>query len=1014
MSHGGIDRDILHNRIVGGEVSVAGAWPWIVQITDKYGQYCSGVIVGNHFVLTAQPCVFNAEPNEIFIVAGAFKVNTPEESRAIYSVSSIHCNEDIYSSEDAICVLHTSEEIQYTNFVQPMCLPDESDVFSEGARCFLAGWGETLTNEEDESRLHELDMPLFSDSHCSKYYQQKNIRSYSPDDHLCAGYFDQRGACTGDAGGPLMCLLGGSPTVAGILSWSEGCRLDSVPAVFSDIHPQLTFIKSVMDDPCLQQPCQNEGVCSVASDGGYKCSCKESYGGPICENDLTDVDDCADSPCQNEGICTDKLGGFDCECSDKFYGPTCAEEISSCSEHINTVALTGPRARYPWSAFLRLAGGSPFCSGTIIGKRHVLTAASCVYNVDSSLISVEYGSEGSSSIVSDAVADVHIHPMYIFYESASRTYDIAIVRLAHDLEYDNYVQPACLPKDADLENGRQCKLNGLGSNGQINEAKVNGVMMDYCKTWNKGEVLDTEFQICTSYAEEPADTCSSGVGGAVWCFGEFNNPEIYGITTFGKQCDEDGTPGVATSVFAFKNWINSHLERDSSSCEGVTKCDPGVCVEATESDKYIVQYPGFVCQGLDACEDGIDQCPIESTCVTDKTVDAGYTCDCGSGYKLEDFECVDIDECADAVCGDMQQCWNTVGSFKCICRTGTENVNGTCVDIDECASEDACGINAECTNIENGGGFDCTCPEGFEGDAYRECKRPPQYCNHPKSENTVKSSVILLGCMPPFKDGTECSTRCTGGKELNTENPKVTCNCIEPDGGCTWDQTEIECVKPTKATTTASTQVGAPTTPKPKAPECQALNTLYSVMPPVHLECDLGAPVNGAKCLIKCNEQGARSSRPEINCRCNGQKCKWAEWKQLRKNEIKCMSLSASSSSSKGNKGDKGSDRGESADPMCPPMPKTLKKYFSKDVDFSCGTTEPFTGTCKASCKNGDKINVPKLSCKCKKSKCKVKELKKIKKVGFGCSGMERTGNRLSFDNAKCPDPYEAYGHHFR
>lgn len=104
---------------------------------------------------------------------------------------------------------------------------------------------------------------------------------------MCAGYFDQRGACTGDAGGPLMCLHGGSPMAAGILTWAEGCRLESTPAVFSDIKHQLSFIKSVINNPCLGEPCQNSGTCVENDDGlGYKCECDWGFAGNNCEIDL--------------------------------------------------------------------------------------------------------------------------------------------------------------------------------------------------------------------------------------------------------------------------------------------------------------------------------------------------------------------------------------------------------------------------------------------------------------------------------------------------------------------------------------------------------------------------------------------------------------------------------------------------------------------------------------------------------------------------------------------------------
>ena len=150
------------------------------------------MIINDHFILTAQQCVVNTKPEELFVVAGAFQINTMDDNRAIYTarvsnffndmsarisrsiwvaffyslhywnskkVASYHCNHNTRENADAICVLYIAEQIEFGRYVQPMCLPDDETVFSEGSRCFIAGWGETFSNDQ-ESSLHELDMPL--------------------------------------------------------------------------------------------------------------------------------------------------------------------------------------------------------------------------------------------------------------------------------------------------------------------------------------------------------------------------------------------------------------------------------------------------------------------------------------------------------------------------------------------------------------------------------------------------------------------------------------------------------------------------------------------------------------------------------------------------------------------------------------------------------------------------------------------------------------------------------------
>lgn len=152
---------------------------------------------------------------------------------------------------------------------------------------------------------------------------------------------------------------------------------------------------------------------------------------------------------------------------------------------------------------------------------------------------------------------------------------------------------------------------------------------------------------------------------------------------------------------------------------------------------------------------------------------------------------------------------------------------------------------------------------------------------------------------------------------------------------------------------------------------CSPLNEIYGVMPPVTLDCDKGAPVGGAKCLVKCKDGASRATHSEINCICNSKTCKWQEWKQLKKNEIKCLNPNSGSKSESA-----GGD-------MCDPLPKerwqiklfltltfrvvfvilqkVFKKYWSgvNTSWFSCGD-KPFSGTCKFSCPGGQKPSLPK------------------------------------------------------
>ncbi|XP_066920406.1 uncharacterized protein [Clytia hemisphaerica] len=72
-------------------------------------------------------------------------------------------------------------------------------------------------------------------------------------------------------------------------------------------------------DPCLPNPCKNDGGCVVIGDGKFECRCKPPFKGPLCEA----MDACNPDPCKNGRCEAFKDGTFKCHCLKGYFGDTC-------------------------------------------------------------------------------------------------------------------------------------------------------------------------------------------------------------------------------------------------------------------------------------------------------------------------------------------------------------------------------------------------------------------------------------------------------------------------------------------------------------------------------------------------------------------------------------------------------------------------------------------------------------------------------------------------------------------
>jgi hypothetical protein len=348
-------------RIVGGRPSVHGENPHIVMLSYKgfggYGQFCDGSIIHNRYILTAAHCFvgWDESPTTYEVVVGAYNKVEKTSHQKTYLLESITCHENYKVSSRQIiydvCILKTTEDIEFNKYVWPICLPDDLPPPNDGnynRLCTVAGWGDTRFTG-DEKILNEVDVPVLEYDTCVNWYEAENIL-IDKDQHVCAGY-EQGGldACQGDSGGPFVCLRDtttrkdkagnfGQHTnlkvLTGVVSFGVGCALAKNPGVYTNVYHFLEYIHTIVSehDACLgENPCQNGGQC-IDTYHGYTCECSNNYIGKTCEQHKDNVDACFKNTCSENSTCklTADGAGYTCDCHVDYAGDKCQILTNPC------------------------------------------------------------------------------------------------------------------------------------------------------------------------------------------------------------------------------------------------------------------------------------------------------------------------------------------------------------------------------------------------------------------------------------------------------------------------------------------------------------------------------------------------------------------------------------------------------------------------------------------------------------------------------------------------------------
>ncbi|XP_071816178.1 uncharacterized protein [Apostichopus japonicus] len=255
-------------RIIGGNIAIAGRWPW--QALLEYRSWlCGGTLISDQWIVTAAHCV--ATPGmranlDAVRLGSLFKTDYHESNseRRLIERIVVHPGHTAGFDND-IALIKLQEPVDVTDYVRPACLPssDQVDEVTRYSTCYATGWGRTSAGGETAYILREDELPLRSSESCDRELKAHGSTTIT-ENMICAGYeygFDA--TCKGDSGGPLVCQeANGHWTLVGITSWGYGCQSTSV---FTKVSRFTDFIDAVIHGDPLSEGTECETITTTCA-----------------------------------------------------------------------------------------------------------------------------------------------------------------------------------------------------------------------------------------------------------------------------------------------------------------------------------------------------------------------------------------------------------------------------------------------------------------------------------------------------------------------------------------------------------------------------------------------------------------------------------------------------------------------------------------------------------------------------------------------------------------------------
>lgn len=237
------------SRIVGGQDSSEGEWPWQVSLHIKNSIHvCGASIISESWLVTAAHCVQDepkvrlSQPGtwEVYLGLHSQKELAKAEKRYLKRVIA-HPSYNEFTFDNDIALMELDQPVTFKDTIRPICLPSASYDFPVGKTVWITGWGATREGGSGATVLQKAQVRIINSTVCDGLMNGQITTRMT-----CAGILSGGvDACQGDSGGPLSSSNGVRMFLAGVVSWGDGCARRNKPGIYSTVPRFRAWIKEI-------------------------------------------------------------------------------------------------------------------------------------------------------------------------------------------------------------------------------------------------------------------------------------------------------------------------------------------------------------------------------------------------------------------------------------------------------------------------------------------------------------------------------------------------------------------------------------------------------------------------------------------------------------------------------------------------------------------------------------------------------------------------------------------------